>query len=322
MTTVWDVFSSFGAVKHVQSHIQFFHSTMQVYAVLGHKRLEMLKQREERARTNAYRCSYSATHQGRRAAKCSQEGCLQQYTSSQGHCTYSSMYNRLEGTSNVFRHSVNRRQSWDGRVYHNPALLSPASNKQLRHNMTERVNKCSAANCCGCWCDKSPSVAENCMQHSTEELELVSLLQVLLFTTLSCICVSLCTCMQPCLLSITNLPTYLCRTSAVSQLHATSRKWRLQAATCCRLTACEVSPDEVCIDCCRIFQTAGHLMAGCRWLKASVAGYSLYRPATTLHAKSPAGSAAFAACSPSQLTSIMHRWQLVCGTSQQLSNHL
>ena len=194
------------AVKHlVQSRIQSVYGTVQV---CGQKRFvsQMLKQRQERARTNAYRCSSSATQQGRRAVKCSQEGCLQQYTSSLGHYTYSSMYNSLEGASNVFRHSVNRRQNWDGRVYHHPALLTPASNRQLRHSITERVNRCSAANCCGCWVDKSPSVAKHCMQHSTEELELVSLLQVLLFTTLPCICLPLCTCMQPCLFEISCVP--------------------------------------------------------------------------------------------------------------------
>ena len=185
----------------------------------------MLKQRQERASVNAYRVLHAATQQGKRAVQCSQEGCLQQHATSQENCMYSSRCNSLEGASNIYRRKANRRKSWDGRVYHHPALLSPASNRQLRHSNTERVNKCIAANCCGCWLNESPAVAVDCMQHSTEELELVSLLQVLLFTTLSCICLTVCTCTQPilCLLNTNNLPTKLCSHSALSQLHAQSR---------------------------------------------------------------------------------------------------
>ena len=149
----------------------------------------VMKQRQERASTNAHRYS---TQQGKRAVRCSQEGCLQQHASSQRKCADSSMCDGREGTSIIYWDSVNRRQGWDGRVYHHPALLSQYSKRQLRHSNTERANNCSAANRCGCWLDESPAVARDCMQRSTEELELVSLLQVHLFTTLSCICLTLC----------------------------------------------------------------------------------------------------------------------------------
>lgn len=139
-----------------------------------------MKQRQERASTNAHRYS---TRQGKRAVRCSQEGCLQQHASSQRKCADSSMCDGREGTSIIYWDSVNRRQGWDGRVYHHPALLSQYSNRQLRHSNTERANNCSAANRCGCWLDESPAGARDCMQRSTEELELVSLLQVHLFTT-------------------------------------------------------------------------------------------------------------------------------------------
>ena len=145
--------------------------------------LAMLRQPQKRAGTPGTACClHSAAQQGNRPLKCSQEGCLPEYILSHGLSVRSSMCNSsmLDRAGNRYRHNENRRQSWDGRVYHCPALLGPASARQLKHSQTERVDKRSAANCCSCWFPKPQAAARDCVKDSTEDLELVSLLQVLL----------------------------------------------------------------------------------------------------------------------------------------------
>lgn len=97
----------------------------------------------------------------------------------------------------MYEHSRNCRQSWDGRVYHRPSLLGTISRRHLRHSHTESVEKHTTARCYGCWLQRSQPVMRGCSPDSVEELELVSLLQVLLVCLLPAICPALSTYMRP-----------------------------------------------------------------------------------------------------------------------------
>ena len=169
----------------------------------------MLKQHQEQASTSTYCCSHLAL-------RYSQPACLHQLAApeSPGYCKPISMCDSLGGASKIYMNSKYRRQGWDGRVYYHPALMNSASTR-LRHSRDALgSHKRSPAKCCGCWVQKSSGAAERCMHHSTEELELVSLLQVLLSSAPALHCVHVC-----CVLNSIMLPTNVCCTLAVSMLH-------------------------------------------------------------------------------------------------------
>lgn len=140
----------------------------------------MTRQQQERAKIKGAFSAPAVTQAGKDSVKGSQA-----YLRQPGTCTL--LCNSLNGASNIYEHSRICRQSWDGRVYHRPSLLSTASRGQLRHSYTATINKQTAARCYDCWLQSSQAVMESCSK-SAEELELVSLLQVLLVSILPDLC--------------------------------------------------------------------------------------------------------------------------------------
>lgn len=162
-----------------------------IHAFPGQPRfvIRMARQQQRRISKGAFGCAASATQAGNSSVQDNQ-------TSVHGVGASSSLCNSSNWGSNMYEHSRNCRQSWDGRIYHRPSLLGTISRRQLKHSHTESIKKQTAARCYGCWLQRSQAVMGSCSQDSAEELELVSLLQVVL-CFFPAICSASSTYMQP-----------------------------------------------------------------------------------------------------------------------------
>ena len=157
----------------------------------------MARQQQEWAKTKGtFSCAPSATQACKSSVQDSQAS-LHEI----GACSL--LCNSSNWARSMYEYSGQCRQSWDGRVYHRPSLLGTTSRRQLKHTHTESIKKGTAARCYGCWIHRSQPVvgssSQSCSQN--EELELVSLLQVLFLPS---ICPS--TYVQPvlCLIAVDN----------------------------------------------------------------------------------------------------------------------
>ena len=135
----------------------------------------MARQQQEWAKTKGtFSCAPSATQACKSSVQDSQAS-LHEI----GACSL--LCNSSNWASSMYEHSGDCRRSWDDRVYHRPSLLGTTSRRQQKHSHTESIRKQTAARCYGCWIHRSQPVvgssSQSCSQN--EELELVSLLQVL-----------------------------------------------------------------------------------------------------------------------------------------------
>ena len=133
-------------------------------------------------------CLVPATQKGRRRGVCRQdlagECALQQVTAS-GFQACSPVHQSLHAASSSYQRKAARRQAWDNRVYHHPSFTSPKSRTQPRHAHRGRT-QAHGTGVSGCWPGAdAEAVWGCCSQAAIEELELVSLLQVMLLSHLS-----------------------------------------------------------------------------------------------------------------------------------------